>query len=235
MVIALIVAGGPVNSTRMGCSGNKCFLELGEKPIISHTVSSFYAHPAIHRIIVSLAKEEHGRLHALLESDGLPPVELCDAASTRMQSIDKVLGEGRFAPQDLFLIHDGARPFVTLAMIDDLLEAINDATTDAAVLGIVPKDTIHLVDDGCIDRPLDRSRLVAIHTPVAASYEILCRARRRAKAEDYLDAPGYEDSAVIRAGGMRVKVVPSSYDNIKITTPEDILLAETLVRKKSLV
>jgi 2-C-methyl-D-erythritol 4-phosphate cytidylyltransferase len=134
MTTAIIVGGGLTNSIRMGSNINKCFLKINNIPVILYSIRVFKMNPNIDRVFVSLPIKDHKALLAILKKHNIKGVKLFLPSNTRMQSIDKILNEAKFDPEELLLIHDGARPFITQKMVDNLLIRIRDV--DAAVVGV---------------------------------------------------------------------------------------------------
>lgn len=233
MAIAIIVAGGPQNSSRMGTRENKCFLPLQKVPLIVHTLAAFHEHPSITRIFIIITIRESEKIRNVLREYQIKKTEIYPASDTRMQSINNVLNENVFLPEELILIHDGARPFISKELIDKLLGTMQEKDVDAAVVGVKPKDTILLAKNRILKSVLKREDLVSIQTPIIATHAKLIKARELAKEKGYLDASGFEDSALMYKAGMNVKIVPSSYENIKITTPEDLFSGECILQNRS--
>ena len=129
---------------------------------------------------------------------------------------------------DIVLIHDGARPFVTKEMI---VRAVNEIKTCGAVIVAMPvKDTIKTVgEDGFVMNTLDRELLWQVQTPQIFKKDLIIEAHERAKR---LSLQATDDSRLVERLGEKVKVIRGSYENIKITTPEDIKIAEEILRSK---
>jgi len=128
------------------------------------------------------------------------------------------------------MVHDGVRPFVTHEMVRELLDALDGS--DGAILAVPSKDTLKEVTKaGKVKRTLDRSACYMVQTPQAFRYDVLRKAFDNAYADGFYGTD--EASLVERAGGV-VRVVTGSYVNIKITTPEDMILAEAILRKEAL-
>ena len=127
---------------------------------------------------------------------------------------------------EIILVHDAARPLISARTIDDVIDAAEQF--GGATAAVPSKDTIKIVDaEGFVKQTPPRRDLVSVQTPQGFKREILLQAYARAEAENFL---GTDDSSLVERLGAKVKVVTSGYDNIKITTPEDIHVAETLLR-----
>lgn len=184
-------------------------LLLDGKPILERTISLFNGFS----IIVATAGENFDAL----KGHG---VELVEGGVERQDSIANALKKVP-ADTDLVIVHDGARPLAARGMIDSAIEAAE--RFGAAVVGVPVKDTIkHVSDDGFIQKTPDRDFLWKVQTPQVFRYNIIKEAYARAshKATD--------DSKLVEDLGYKVKMVMGSYENIKITTPEDLIIAEAI-------
>ena len=233
MNIAIILAGGI--GRRMNLGYNKVFAELAGAPILAHTLTNFEECDRVDQVVVvagndseGTAAEDIARVSDLIEERGFGKViSVVAGGATRMQSAEHGLAAADADDKDIVLVQDGDRPFTPPELITRAIEAAEQH--DAAVCGAQPKDTIQLLDaEGLAVETLDRSRTLSVFTPVAARWGILQKAREKAQREGYIDTPGYEDSAVLQRYGVKVKVVPCDYTNIKITTPDDLEFAELI-------
>jgi 2-C-methyl-D-erythritol 4-phosphate cytidylyltransferase len=225
-VSALIVAAG--QSARMG-GLDKIFAPLAGVPLLARTVEAFLRSPSIDRIVVVLRPGllEAGR--ALSREHAWPDrIRFCEGGDRRQDSVrlglQEVLGEG------WVLIHDGARPLVTAALIRRGLEAAGP--TGAAVPVLPLPDTVKLISDtGLVERTLPRERLRAVQTPQVFRLALIREAHQRVSgsAQHFTD-----DAAVLEALGHPVAVFPGDPDNIKITTAQDLAEAEQLWGKRNL-
>lgn len=223
---AVIVAAG--NSTRMGeeC-GSKQFIEINGIPVLVRTVTSFENAETVDEIII-VTKEEHIISVAdLVKSFGFKKVSsIAKGGSTRQKSVEA--GLSSIAPETEYVcIHDGARPFITPEDIDRVNEAAYKYA--AAAIGVKLKDTIKMIDnDGFIINTVDRSTLYAIQTPQSFSVNILFSSLALAnkQGKDFTD-----DCQLIENAGGKVFMIEGSYDNIKITTVEDLNLAHIISQK----
>lgn len=234
MNYAVIVAGG--TGSRMGLGFNKVFAELGGETVIARAVRAFQAAEAIDEILVVAGNPQAGsaeadcsRARELLGAEKFSKLRaVVPGGPSRMESVECGLRALTAEEDDIVLVHDGGRPFVTPQLIGSVAAAAS--RYGAAVCGISPKDTMQAIDaEGFVERTFDRSRLLAVHTPAAARWGLMKRARGKARAEGYFETPGFEDSALLALSGAQVKVVPSFAGNIKITTPEDLHSAEALL------
>lgn len=128
---------------------------------------------------------------------------------------------------DFVLIHDGARPFITIEKIHELVKEANEH--GAAVPAVPMKDTVKRVSQGFVDETVERSSLWAIQTPQAFRVSLILEAHERARQEGYV---GTDDASLVERIGKKVKVIEGNYRNIKLTTPDDLLFAEAILSVK---
>jgi len=213
----------------MGKQVAKQFLPLGGKPMLAHTLLVFQQAPEIDEIIPILSSEdmEHG-LRDVIEAFRITKVRTVVAGGRERQ--DSVLnGIGQLDKDaEVVLVHDGVRPFVTAEMIRECVEsAVNG---QCVTVGVPVKDTIKEVDaKGVVLRTLDRNMLWAIQTPQAFPCGILRSAHSASAAGRHY---GTDDATLVERAGYSVHVIRGSYENIKITTPEDLLLAEEILKSR---
>ena len=214
--------------TRMGRSqpekagtSRKQFMLLDGLPILVHTVRKFVAAPAVTEIIVALRAEDIPWAGDLLQSESqLKPVRLVEGGDSRQQSVENALAT--LAPDtDLVAVHDAVRPFVDIATIDKVISEA--AETGAAIVGIVPVDTVKLVHLHKIRQTLTRERLILTQTPQVFRYSLLKEAFEKAREDGFIGTD--ESSLVERLEQVEVSVVAGSERNIKITRPNDMDLA----------
>ncbi|MDD2773612.1 MAG: 2-C-methyl-D-erythritol 4-phosphate cytidylyltransferase [Elusimicrobiales bacterium] len=211
---AVIAAGG--SGVRMG--GPKQFLPLAGRPLLFHSVSLFLAMPEFSDVIVVTARENF----AALEKEFGGKVKLAPAGATRLESVRNGFALARRNP--VIAVHDGARPLVTAQLAREVCAAA--LKTGAAVAAVAVKDTIKSSADGLtVSATPERAKLWAAQTPQCYRREALEELLSRfPNAGDVSD-----ESQLAEHAGMPVALVPSFYGNIKITTPEDLVLAEALM------
>ena len=216
---AIIVAAGA--SARMGSAGDKTLADLGGEPLIARTIAVFERCAAVAAIALVVSERNLGAVAALRDAKGwrktLPPL----MGGARRQ--DSVRAGLRALPPECgwVLVHDGARPFVTARMIEDGLAA---AAGSGAAIAVVPAfDTVKRVTaDGRVIETLDRSELAMTQTPQAFRRDVLERAHAEV-TDDVTD-----DAAMVERIGVAVRTFEGSRSNIKITTPEDLTLAQAM-------
>lgn len=220
-VAAIIVAAG--SSRRMG-GIDKVFAPLAGKPVISWALETFQDSSVIDEIVLVLARESVSSGKQMVLKAGWSKVSsVCPGGLRRQDSVRE--GLRHLAACDIVMVHDGARPCVT----SDLIErGVSRASASGTAVAAVPvNDTIKRADPaGTVVETLDRSGLWAIQTPQVFKTEILQEACEKV-SEDVTD-----DAALVERLGLPVKVYMGSYQNIKITTPEDLLLAEAILSKR---
>lgn len=225
MVTAIIVAAG--RGKRMNSDKNKVFMMLGNQPILLYSVLTFSACTVVDKIVVVAASDEVEYVEGLLENTaGVKNWQVVIGGSERQYSIANAL-KSVSEKTDLILVHDAARPLVSKECIRNVIQAAKEKK--AVVAAVAVKDTIKIVDDckNVIDTP-DRNTLWAIQTPQGFDAKLLRNAYDKAEQDGYL---GTDDASLVERMGVKVKIVVSSYDNIKITTPEDIIIAEALMKQ----
>jgi len=199
----------------------KIFLPLLDKPLISWTVAIFECCFFINDIILVLNKADLQKGSRLRKSEGWRKVRHIIAGGSRRQ--DSVLsGLKLIKNSEWVVIHDGARPLVTSRLIE---EGIREASKSGAAIAAVPvKDTIKVSDSlGKVKETLSRKHLWAAQTPQVFRYDIIMRAYER--DEDVTD-----DSSLVEKTGVPVKIYMGSYDNIKVTTQQDMKMAEAILK-----
>lgn len=217
----IIVCAG--NSTRMG-GVNKILMPLGNSKVIGITMKAFEGCPSVKEIIIVARKQDIPEIQSEAEHLGISKLSVCtEGGSTRQQS---VINGIRCICSDtsLIAIHDGARPLVKP---DHIEKAFKDARIfGGATLGVPVKDTIKVVDDGLITDTPQRSSLYITQTPQVFKRRLYFEGIDFA-LEHELDFT--DDCQLVEAIGAKVYMTHGDYTNIKITTPEDIKLAEAML------
>lgn len=222
MVTAIILAGG--KGKRMGCKISKQYIELKEKPILYYTLTKFINCKDINEIVLVLPKDEidYCTKNILLKYS-LKVDKIVEGGKERQDSVYNALKE--IKDSDIVLIHDGARPFVSNRIIE---EGIKFAELyGAAAPGVTPKDTIKVKDDFSFSKETpNRNTLVSIQTPQVFKLEIIKECHEKVKNDKIVVT---DDTMVIEMYNNKVYLYDGDYKNIKVTTPEDLILAEKLV------
>ncbi|MFZ3209835.1 MAG: 2-C-methyl-D-erythritol 4-phosphate cytidylyltransferase [Geobacteraceae bacterium] len=225
-VIALIPAAGV--GKRMGAEINKQYLLLAGKPIVAHTLSLFEEAPFVdHIYLVTPEAEIPYCREMVVERYGFTKVRaIVPGGKERQNSVLNGLRAMEDAIEDdVVLIHDGVRPFVPIAVLE---HAVAAARAHSGGLVAVPaKDTIKIVDDGVVTETPPRERLWLAQTPQAFRYGVIRSAHEIAETVGFL---GTDDASLVERLGQPVHIVIGDYRNIKITTPEDLILAEAFIK-----
>lgn len=225
-VSAIIVAAG--GSTRMGTADSKQFIPLLDRPVIEYTLSAFQKCGLIKEIVVVCREQDAQRIKEIADTNAFSKVKaVVNGGDSRAQSVKNGIAAAN--PQaEYYAIHDGARPLITVEEIKRVCEAAFE--TGAATLGTSVTDTIKIVDGyDIIERTPLRSQLKAVQTPQVFETELYSFALDN--AGDRLD--GFtDDCSLIENMGGEVKVVKGSKENIKLTTPIDIIIAESILRSR---
>jgi 2-C-methyl-D-erythritol 4-phosphate cytidylyltransferase len=210
-------------------SPSKQFKELGGTPILVHTLRKFAATPAVYEIIVALRKDEIAGFRAQLEKQ-YPEilskrVQMVEGGEHRQNSVANALARTAADPDDIVLVHDAVRPFVTPEIIAHVIEAAHQH--GAAIAGLPAVDTVKQVertaDGALIKTTIPRASVVMAQTPQGFRYSILKKAFDEATADGFL---GTDEASLIERAGLPVAVVMGAPSNMKITTPADMELAE---------
>jgi 2-C-methyl-D-erythritol 4-phosphate cytidylyltransferase len=226
-IFALIPAAGM--GKRMGAGSNKQYLLLDGVPILAHTLRVFQDAPFIEGIYLVTPEQEIPFCQSeVVERYGFSKVRaIIPGGAERQHSVLNGLNAMMGVEQDdLVLIHDGVRPFVTI-------DALKKAATTAhefggAVVAVPVKDTVKVARDGIITDTPPREQLWLAQTPQAFRFGLIREAHSSAAAEGFL---GTDDASLMERQGWQLRIVMGDYRNIKITTPEDMALAEAFLKR----
>ncbi|MBI1803563.1 MAG: 2-C-methyl-D-erythritol 4-phosphate cytidylyltransferase [Ignavibacteriae bacterium] len=214
---------------RMGSNRKKQFLELDGKPIILRTLEHFQSSPLIDVIAIAVSPDAMEEVQNLVKKSGLSKVShvVC-GGEERQDSVWSGLEALRSRSLHYVLIHDGVRPFIDGGLIERIVDVA--VHYRAAVPAVRAKETVKLsAADGSIQETLSRERLWLAQTPQGFDFQLLYTAYERARANGFA---GTDDASLVERLGEKVRLVEGSYDNIKITTPEDLELAENILRRR---
>lgn len=228
-ISAVIVAAGM--GKRMKSEINKQYLLLDEKPILSYTIEIFEKNQYVDEIIIVTREEEieYCRINVVDKYNLKKVKKIVIGESERQDSVYNGLKTCN-KNTDVVLIHDGVRPFIKDKEIDKII--LETLEHDACVTGVRVKDTIKVVDDdnNIIDTP-NRESLWAVHTPQSFDYKLILNAHEKCKEKKWIVT---DDSSLVEKLDVKVKMIEGSYDNIKITTPEDLRIAESILIERRL-
>jgi len=220
----VIVAAG--SGKRMGAKRNKLWLPLGGKPIMMHTVELFATHPEIAETVLVVSAQDEKEVLAWLRKVPFS-VKVVLGGAERQDSVRAGLSALSAACSHV-LVHDAARPFVTAGEISAIIGRVG--IDDATIMAVPVKDTIKVVDStGTVESTPARESLWAVQTPQAFRLSLLMKAHQAA-----LEAgkTGTDDAMLVEWLGHPVKIMRGSYENIKITTPDDLWFGEEILRRR---
>lgn len=222
---AIIPASGL--GKRLGSDFDKAFVAVAGQPLIAHTLALFQDCPEVDEIILVIRTAQIVRAQELVRERGFTKVKAVTAGGeVRQDSVRN--GLAKLSPGcEIVVIHDGARPLVTQEIIASSIKA---ALKDGAAIAAVPViDTIKSSPDGqFVSSTLERKQLYAIQTPQTFARNVIESAYERAYADHYF---GTDDASLVERLGMPVRIISGSYENVKITTPTDIIIAEAIMER----
>ena len=225
-ISAIIPAAGL--GTRMG-GIKKPYMDIAGKPILAYTLVAFQRCPFIDNIFIVTAKGDESRcIQDVVKIYSIDkPFSIVTGGDTRQESVYNALKD-LSSNTDIVVIHDAVRPLLTEEMI---IQSIDNANLYGSAIVAVPvKDTIkESDDDGFVTKTLDRRKLWAIQTPQTFKYDLIMKAHLYAR-DNNIQAT--DDAFLVEQIGYKVKLIMGSYENIKITTPEDIIMAKAILESK---
>lgn len=225
-VAAIVPAAGA--GRRMECQEKKPYLLLRGKPLLAWVLTVLDEVPAITRIIIPVNPGDEQRCkHDIVDPLGIrTPVSIVAGGALRQDSVRNGLSAVP-DPCDMVLIHDAARPLVTRALVENAIAVTEKHRATTAAVPV--KDTIAFIHTACgvIDTIPERARLYSVQTPQTFVRELLQEAHRVAVLDGVI---GTDDASLVVRIGVPVTIVPGTYRNIKITTQEDLLIAEALLQ-----
>jgi 2-C-methyl-D-erythritol 4-phosphate cytidylyltransferase len=237
-IVAVVPAAGV--GQRFGPGTSKQLLSLGGKPLVVRPLEVLQSVPEIVEIIPVLRVQDMELVRQMFEEYGLSKIKKIAVGGKERQ--DSVYHGLKLAGKaDFVLIHDGVRPLIDRGLIERAIEALIAGSApfadgggesilsglDGVVVGVPVKDTIKEAEDGTVKRTLKRSALWAIQTPQLFPYRRLLSVYEKAMQEGFYST---DDSALVEHYGGKIGVVMGSYSNLKVTTPEDLYMAEFLLR-----
>lgn len=224
--IAIVLAAG--KGTRMGTEIPKQFQHIHGKPVLYYSLQAFQTHAGIDEIVLVMSKEyETYCKEEILEKYNITKVSaIVEGGAERYDSVMAGLAVCRDC--SYVLIHDGARPCLTKEIIDRCLASVREY--DACIVGMPSKDTIKIADDqGFVSVTPPRKNVWNIQTPQVFSYELIYDAYKQMAARGMA---GVTDDAMVveLLNAAKIRLIEGSYENIKVTTPEDIKILENLLK-----
>ncbi|MBO0961569.1 2-C-methyl-D-erythritol 4-phosphate cytidylyltransferase [Neobacillus sp. MM2021_6] len=213
---------------RMGAGRNKLLLELNGVPVLIHTLRVFDEDEECSGIILAIHPQDEREFKALLKKYHIKKVmKLVPGGKERQYSIFNALKTVN--TNGIILVHDAARPFIRKEQIHRLTDTTEEA--GAAIIGVPAKDTMKKVQEGLIVETVERSSLWAVQTPQAFRISLLQEAYEKAEKDHFL---GTDDASLVERLNVPVAMVEGDYDNIKLTTPEDLYFAEAILKKREM-
>lgn len=225
-VTAIIAAAG--GGKRIGGQKNKQFIEIAGKPILCYTLDKFESCDLVDEIILVLPKEDldYGA-REIVDRFGFTKIrKIVAGGKERQDSVYCGLKAITDKPE-IVVIHDGVRPFLKSSKIEESIAICR--RFGAVILAIPAKHTIKEGKNGYVIKTLERDKLWEVQTPQTFKYEIIFEAYQQAFADGFYAT---DDSALVERLGYRIKILLGEWENIKITSPEDLELAEMLVRRE---
>lgn len=221
-VSAIVVAAG--KSKRFGGKVSKAILKLNSKPVIAYSLDVLSEHRKINEIIVVGNAANIKSLRDIIKRNKIRKArDIVLGGKERQDSVSS--GLRVINPKaDYVLIHDAARPFITKGLVSLVIEEA--LKSKAAIVGVPVKSTIKKTDQkGCVKETIDRNNLWEIQTPQVFSKDIILKAYK-----DFSRPKATDDAALVERAGKRVKMVIGAHHNIKITTPEDLIIAKGIAK-----
>ena len=210
-------------------TSRKQFMLLEGSPILLHTIRKFVSSPSVAEIVVALRAEDIDWVRELLQKENFAKsVRLVEGGDSRQQSVENALASLDPATT-LVAVHDAVRPFIELSVLEKVF--VEADQNGAAIVGIVPVDTVKLVHLNKIRQTIPRERLILAQTPQVFRFDLLRQAFAKAREDGFTGTD--ESSLVERLEQVEVSVVPGSDRNIKITKPSDIDLARLFLAEET--
>ena len=222
-VRAIIAAGG--RGERMGGDLPKQFIQIKKKPVLAYTLENFEKCKLIDEIILVVPEEYVGLCsYQVVDVFNFRKIrKIISGGKERQDSVYKAL-LSLPGNTDIVTIHDGVRPFISP---EKIIKSIEMCKQDKAVILALPiNETVKRVEDGNVITTLDREKLWIAQTPQTFEYKLILEAYKKAEQDDFV---GTDDSSLVERMGVKVRILEGDYENIKITTPEDLVLAERMI------
>jgi 2-C-methyl-D-erythritol 4-phosphate cytidylyltransferase len=225
-ISAIIVAAG--KSKRIKDKLPKQFIKIGGKPVLTHTLESFERCEEVDEIILVVSEDwlTYCSTEVVDKYEFKKIKRVISGGEKRQDSVYKAL---LAVPKNtaIVIIHDGVRPLINPSKITESIKMCKEC--QAVILAVPIKETVKRVEDGSVHTTLNRERLWTAQTPQTFDYETLLDAFEKAKKDGFT---GTDDASLVERIGIKVKIIEGDYDNIKITTPEDLILAEEILKKR---
>jgi 2-C-methyl-D-erythritol 4-phosphate cytidylyltransferase len=222
---AIILSAG--KGQRMGGPLPKQYLPLGDRLVLAHSIHTFDLVSSVDELVFVISGDDQWLSGILKDYPPQKPYQVAEGGAVRQESVYNALSLVS-SDAGIVTLHDGARPLVTTGVIEACISAAEEY--GAAAAGMPVKDTIKQVDDrGFAVHTPERSTLWLVQTPQTFKFELIMKAHKAALRDGFV---GTDDSSLIERLGHKVKMIPGGYENIKITTPDDIIAAEQLLKAR---
>ncbi|MBI5116645.1 2-C-methyl-D-erythritol 4-phosphate cytidylyltransferase [Candidatus Poribacteria bacterium] len=225
--VAIVPAAG--RGVRMGSMGPKVLMPLLGRPLLGWTLRPILESGCFSEVAVACSPDHRNLISRFLseEAGTGTPVRVIIGGQTRQDSVANCLREIS-SGCDLVAVHDGARPLVTAGLITTVVKRAEEG--GAAIAAVPCKDTVKLsTQGGIVSETLDRSRIWLVQTPQCFRFDLLVSAYEAARRKEYVAT---DDSSLVEHMGAPVHIVMGSYENIKVTTPEDLLICEEILKRR---
>ncbi len=212
---------------RMNVGMNKLFIPLNQIPVIIHTLNVFDQDENCKGVILAVNENEVNLFIELIRKYHIKNViKIVNGGKERQNSVYNGL---KAVPDEdaIVLIHDGARPFIKPSIIHELVKSAS--RNKGAIVAVPMKDTIKAAKNNIVEKTVERSSLWSVQTPQAFRLSVILNAHERALVDQFL---GTDDSSLVERLGKKVHIVMGDYENIKLTTPEDLIYGEAILAKK---
>ncbi|MEX0601965.1 MAG: 2-C-methyl-D-erythritol 4-phosphate cytidylyltransferase [Bacteroidota bacterium] len=228
-ITAVVPAAG--TGTRIGGKVPKQFLLLAGKPVLVHTLERFERCADVDQVCLAVPPSAVAETESMVSRYRLHKVRTIVAGGAKRQdSVANALRGLTFGEKDIILVHDAVRPFIEPKSISEVIRAAREY--NAAVVAVQPKDTVRRANgSGFFDTTIDRSALWLIQTPQAFTAPVLLKAFERAAKDRFTST---DEAGLVERLNVNIRIVHGSYDNIKITTPEDLELGLLILQRWSL-
>ncbi|ANU26835.1 2-C-methyl-D-erythritol 4-phosphate cytidylyltransferase [Planococcus versutus] len=211
---------------RMKADKNKLLLELFGKPIFLYTLEVFQQDPNCDAIWLAVKEQERDLIESYVKSYQLTKVQGYATGGTERQDSVRACLEA-IPSCGVVLVHDAARPFIDTAVIANLVKTAN--TSGAAIAAVPVKDTIKKAEKGIISETIDRNQLWMIQTPQAFRYSLILKAAQAAYQDEFI---GTDEAMLVERLHHPVAIVESTYENIKMTTPDDLIYGKAILESR---
>jgi 2-C-methyl-D-erythritol 4-phosphate cytidylyltransferase len=212
---------------RMGAGKNKLFIDLQGIPVIIHTLRVFAKDNECNEIILPIHPDDQDEMRVLISRYQLDKkITFVSGGAERQHSVYNAIQ--KLNSDGIVLVHDAARPFIQKSLIAQLVASAK--VSGASIVAVPVKDTIKKVENGIVIETVERSSLWAVQTPQAFRVHLLCKAHQYAEQTGFL---GTDDASLVEHLGEKVAIIEGDYNNIKLTTPEDLYFANAIINEKS--